>query len=214
MRSFFSLLSLTSECPWFAQFLEAQLQRHEAEIETEGPTEQTHQNQMALLLRASRGGKSDTPFNLLAPIRDRIKQICQSIIAAGSDTTGTTLTALFYFLLHEEDAMHKLLAEVDSNSSSMEDENQGIFSLQMVSRNVESKLISTLRFTSTSYIPQANDMPFLNACIKEALRLHPAVAFSLPRIVPTGGSVIAGQYFAAGVSARIPLALNEPGIKA
>ena len=108
---------------------------------------------MALLLRASRGGKSDMPFNLLAPIRDRIKQICQSIIAAGSDTTGTTLTALFYFLLHEEDAMHKLLAEVDASSSSMGDENQGVFSLQMASRNVESKLVSRLSLTSTSCIP-------------------------------------------------------------
>ena len=121
--------------------MEAQLQRLETEIEAEEVPDQTHQNQMALLLRASRGGKSDAPFNLLAPTRDRIKQICQSIIAAGSDTTGTTLTALFYFLLHEKSAMDKLVAEVDDNSSAMGDENKGIFPLQTASRNAEDRLL-------------------------------------------------------------------------
>jgi cytochrome P450 len=34
--------------------------------------------------------------------------------------------------------------------------------------------------------------------IKEALRLHPAVALMLERIVPEGGCTVAGQYIPAG----------------
>lgn len=105
--------------------MEAQLQRHEAES-------QAGTDQMALLLHVSRSGKSDAPFTLLAPMRDRIKQTCQSIIAAGSDTTGTTLTALFHFLLHNKKAMSKLMEEVESQATSVGD--NGIFPLQTARR--------------------------------------------------------------------------------
>jgi cytochrome P450 len=43
-------------------------------------------------------------------------------------------------------------------------------------------------------------MPYLQAVIKEALRMHPATGLPLGRVVPKGGSVIAGKYFAEGVS--------------
>jgi len=42
-------------------------------------------------------------------------------------------------------------------------------------------------------------MPFLQACIKEGLRMHPATGLPLMRVVPEEGSTILGAYFPAGV---------------
>ncbi|PVI00580.1 cytochrome P450 [Periconia macrospinosa] len=41
-------------------------------------------------------------------------------------------------------------------------------------------------------------LPYLQAVIKEALRLHPATGLPLGRVVPKGGSTIAGKYFSEG----------------
>lgn len=42
-------------------------------------------------------------------------------------------------------------------------------------------------------------MPYFCACVKEALRMHSAVGYVLPRHVPSGGRTIAGRFFPAGV---------------
>ncbi|KAK5723190.1 hypothetical protein LTR17_013910 [Elasticomyces elasticus] len=46
-------------------------------------------------------------------------------------------------------------------------------------------------------------MPYLQAVIKEALRVHPAVGQPLSRLVPPGGAEIAGRYFPADASVGI-----------
>jgi cytochrome P450 len=43
-------------------------------------------------------------------------------------------------------------------------------------------------------------MPYLQAVIKEALRLHPAAGLPLQRVVPKGGAHLAGHFFPEGVS--------------
>lgn len=43
-------------------------------------------------------------------------------------------------------------------------------------------------------------MPYLQACIKESLRLHPATGLPLARVVPEGGATISETFFPAGVS--------------
>jgi hypothetical protein len=47
---------------------------------------------------------------------------------------------------------------------------------------------------------QAQKMPYLQAVLKEALRMHPATGLPLGRVVPEGGALIAGKMFPAGVS--------------
>ncbi|BGP28797.1 hypothetical protein JCM10296v2_000533 [Rhodotorula toruloides] len=39
-------------------------------------------------------------------------------------------------------------------------------------------------------------LSYFQSCLKETLRLHPAVPWTLPRIVPKEGAVLAGRYFA------------------
>jgi cytochrome P450 len=43
-------------------------------------------------------------------------------------------------------------------------------------------------------------MPYLQAVIKEGLRLHPAGGLPLSRVVPKGGATIARHFFPEGVS--------------
>lgn len=94
-------------------------------------------------------------------------------IGAGSDTTAVSLTAVFYYLCRHPEATKKLRAEIDALGP---------------------------RRSSPLTFQEAQSMPYLQAVVKEALRLHPATGFTMPRVVPQGGSVLAGQFFPAGVS--------------
>ncbi len=54
-------------------------------------------------------------------------------------------------------------------------------------------------------------MPYFQAVIQEGLRMHPAAAFPLVRVVPKGGAQIAGKYFPEGVSSLLkPLRSLRP----
>lgn len=46
---------------------------------------------------------------------------------------------------------------------------------------------------------EAQNMPYLQAIIREGLRLHPSFACILGREVPKGGAAVAGMYFREGV---------------
>lgn len=50
---------------------------------------------------------------------------------------------------------------------------------------------------------ETQKMPYLQAVLKEALRVHPATGLPLGRVVPKGGKVIAGYVFPEGVCALI-----------
>ncbi|SMR48834.1 unnamed protein product [Zymoseptoria tritici ST99CH_1E4] len=94
-------------------------------------------------------------------------------IAAGSDTTAVSLSAVIYYLLRDPACAQKLRNEIDSFDR-------------------EGKLSARATFKETQ------DMPYLQAVIKEALRMHPATGQVLDRVVPPGGSQICGYFFPAG----------------
>lgn len=95
-------------------------------------------------------------------------------MVAGSDTTAISLSATLYHLLKNPQCLTRLQDELDSFTS------RGLLSAKPL-------------FSETQ------QMQYLQAVIKEALRIHPATGLPLERVVPDGGATICGQYFPAGV---------------
>ncbi|KXH69317.1 cytochrome P450 [Colletotrichum salicis] len=99
---------------------------------------------------------------------------CVSNMVAGSDTTAISLSAILYQLLRNPKEMSKLQEEIDEFSSRRTGHPRRL--------NFQESL----------------KLPYLQAVIKEALRLHPATGLPLERVVPEGGATIAGRFFPAG----------------
>lgn len=45
---------------------------------------------------------------------------------------------------------------------------------------------------------ESGNLPYLDACVKEAGRMHPPFGLPMERVVPAEGAVICGQHFAGG----------------
>lgn len=104
---------------------------------------------------------------------DEILGIIMSTIGAGADTTAGTMTYTLYLLCQNPAAMQKL----------------------------QDELQQALDSGDMSYPPkwtQVNKLPYLEAVLKESMRLMPIAAWGLDRVVPKGGTTICGQYFPAG----------------
>ncbi|KAI1455020.1 cytochrome P450 [Annulohypoxylon moriforme] len=106
-----------------------------------------------------------------------VQTMAVSMAFAGSETTAISLASVFYYLLRNPPTLTKLKKELDDASLS------GIFS------DYETGLVTWT---------ESQKLPYLDACIKEAFRLHPAAGLPLERIVPEPGAEIAGQYVKGG----------------
>ena len=135
-------------------------------------------------LAARRQQPSDRPdfIQKLADLQDagKINELelfntVEANFAAGSDTVGLTLSALIYHLAHHPHCAQRLRREVNARASA-----------------------DRIAFS------EAQKMPYLQAVLKETLRVHPAVGMPLPRAVPPGGVELEGYFFPAGVSKRSP----------
>ncbi|KAF5985494.1 putative alpha-galactosidase C precursor [Fusarium bulbicola] len=98
---------------------------------------------------------------------------CLINMIAGSDTTAISLSAVLYYLLKNPSCVDKLREEVDTFTAN------GQLS------------------TYVTY-KESQGMPYLQAVIKEALRLHPATGLPLERVVPKDGATISGRFFPEG----------------
>lgn len=104
-----------------------------------------------------------------------IASACMMNIGAGSDTTSISLSSVFFHLLKNTEALQRLRDEINYY------EKQGDIS-------------DPAKFSETQ------QMPYLQAVIKEALRMHPATGLTLGRTVPPQGAILAGHFFPGGVS--------------
>jgi benzoate 4-monooxygenase len=93
------------------------------------------------------------------------------MMVAGSHTTATTMTFLFYHLLHSPRIMERLVQELDASN----------------------------RGTRLSSMEGMAENTYFQACIKENLRYTPVFVMPLPRRVPEGGREIAGEHIPEGV---------------
>jgi hypothetical protein len=96
-------------------------------------------------------------------------------IVAGSETSATLLSGLFFHLLKNPEYFSKLKDEVRSSFNTADD----------MTFQKEAKL------------------PYLQACIEEALRIYPPVPVDLPRRTPPEGSIINGELVPGGVRSSI-----------
>lgn len=57
---------------------------------------------------------------------------------------------------------------------------------------------------------EVRDLPYLEACIQEGIRMHPPFALALERVVPKGGINILGHYLPEGTKVGgSPYAVNR-----
>ncbi|CAK7236634.1 hypothetical protein SBRCBS47491_009704 [Sporothrix bragantina] len=112
-----------------------------------------------------------------------------NIIGAGADTTSIGIrTVLAQLILHQEDYL-RVQQEVDQ---------------AYAERPVEDASNNGLKYLATE------KLPYLTACVKEALRLHPSILWQLPREAPAAGIEVAGHYIPPSATISIsPLAQNR-----
>ncbi|KAJ5619474.1 hypothetical protein N7510_003458 [Penicillium lagena] len=105
--------------------------------------------------------------------QDELLGIIMSTIGAGADTTAGTLTYTLYFLSKYPATRTKLLQEIEEH----------------------------LRTGKLSHPPkwtEVSNMPYLDAVLKESMRLLPVASWGLDRVVPPAGAMIAGKLIPGG----------------
>ncbi|OHW99148.1 cytochrome p450 [Colletotrichum incanum] len=101
-----------------------------------------------------------------------------TFMIGGTETTTAATSALTYLLLTHPAKMATLRAELDAAINDPQ---------------------ADMTFTGL------RKLPYLNACIEEAMRLYPPAPTPMPRMVPRGGRVVCGRYVPAGTRVDIPL---------
>lgn len=99
-------------------------------------------------------------------------------LIAGSDTTSNTSCALLYHCLRNPSVIKKLQAELDQALPDVE---------------------------AVPMFSQVRDLPYLDAVIKETMRIHSTSSLGLPRVIPPGpGITLNGHHFPQGVVLSVP----------
>ncbi|KAH7084025.1 cytochrome P450 [Paraphoma chrysanthemicola] len=140
------------------------------------------------------GKRPDLMSQLLAIVQDKgdkvnytHKDITSDMwvgIMAGADSTSITMRSIFYFLMKNPAKLVKVRAEVDE-----------AFEKGALSSPVQ-------------YGP-ASSLPYLNAVVREAVRLFPAFAVSQPRYVPHHGMELCGTFIPAGYTVGLNPAIIQ-----
>jgi benzoate 4-monooxygenase len=101
-------------------------------------------------------------------------------LIAGSDTTSNSSCAILFFIVRNQQAHHKLQQELDD-------------AFGIKGKGIE----GVLEFEDVK------DLPYLQACINEALRRHSTSGMGLPRIMQSDTEVC-GEVFKKGTILSVP----------
>ncbi|KAK4443291.1 cytochrome P450 [Podospora aff. communis PSN243] len=117
-------------------------------------------------LKRDTSGKSDMFASFVRHGLDTDQLVSESVlqVVAGSDTTATALRCIFLYLMTHPRVYAKLQAEIDT-----------------VSRTSASGIISDA---------DARKLPYMQAVIKEGMRVHPPVTTTIGKRVPDGGDTV------------------------
>jgi len=107
----------------------------------------------------------------------RVLTMAVSMAFAGSETTAISLAAVFYYLLRNPTCYQKLMQELDEA--------------------VEEGRIADSPARTVTWA-ESQKLPYLDACIKEAFRMHPAAGLPLERVTPAQGIEIDGHFIPGG----------------
>ncbi|KAG0691553.1 cytochrome P450 [Suillus ampliporus] len=118
----------------------------------------------------------DDEGNLMG--REELTAEALTQLVAGSDTTSNSSCAITYYLAANPRVQDKLQKELDDALGS------------------EDEYVSTY--------DQVKRLPYLEAVIHEALRIHSTSSLGLPRIAPEGGLTIRGIHFPQGTILSVP----------
>ena len=97
-----------------------------------------------------------------------------SNVIAGSDSTAVVMRTVLYNLLAHPQSENRLFQEF---------------------LEVEQKKGLSRPYPSWDEVAE---LPYLDACVNEAIRLHPPFCLQLERVVPKGGVTICGQHLNGG----------------
>lgn len=101
---------------------------------------------------------------------------CSAMMNAGTETTTAALTNTIFLLFQHPKVLIELRKELDDAFPGDE----------------------------LPTYDKASRLQYLRACIEESLRVRPPSSFGLPRVVPSGGRVVAGQFIPGGVTVSVP----------
>lgn len=133
-------------------------------------------------LRLKEGSEKPDIWNLVLSAQDgerlsvdEMYTNAEVFLLSGSETTGTSMSGLTYFLLTNPAKLRRLTDEIRGGFSSSED----------------------MTFDSTA------GLKYLNACMQEAIRMYPPVPAGVPRVVPPEGREVLGRWVAGGTRVSV-----------
>lgn len=146
-----------------------------AKSTTNGNKQQTDTSDfLGRLLESSESGElSKAGSGIPKPTYEQIVAFVLANTMAGYATVAVALRSILYHLARNPDAYARLQREVDEAFAS-----------------------GALGQTHT--VAEAGKLPYLDAVVTEALRVHPVLGLILEREVPAGGAVLAGQHVPEG----------------
>ncbi|KNG89231.1 cytochrome P450 [Aspergillus nomiae NRRL 13137] len=153
------------------------LKDHLATLQSDSESESQRQDILSKLLEISHKRGEELDFVL-----DDVKMESFGAFFAGSETTALTLSGILYHIFRTPRVYAKLTAEIDAAKCNQ---------------------LSTPRISYN----EAVKLPYLAACIKEGIRMHPITGVSFPRHAPSSGCMI-GEHYIPG-NARIGV---NPGV--